>query len=126
MDEIKKENAAARDEIKRAKKSPEFKELDGQLKKARAALKKPTQEARQAMRRKALNELGGMARTVDRFVLGLSIQQGAEQGMDPTPPSASFVREYSENRGRGQRDGVAGLSDRRCSARRILCRAVLA
>jgi hypothetical protein len=84
---IRLENAAAQAAKKKAKTGKAYKALESQLAKAKAVLKKPTTEARQNLRTGALQELGKIARTVDRFTVGLSIQKGAEQGVEPTPPT---------------------------------------
>ncbi len=87
MAEIKAENAQARELMSKAKQTKGYEKLRKELDRARDVLKKPTKEQRKEMRAKAVGELGKMARTVDRFTVGLSIQKGAEQGMQPTPPS---------------------------------------
>ncbi len=86
-EQIKAENAQARERMSKAKKTKGYGQLRKELDRAKNVLKKPTKEERREMRAQAVGELGKMARTVDRFTLGLSIQKGAEQGMAPTPPS---------------------------------------
>lgn len=85
--DVRAANAAARETIKKAKSSPQYKALVSERDRQKNILKKPTTEQRAQMRADAVQKLEGMARTVDRYTAGLSIQKGAEQGMDPTPPT---------------------------------------
>ena len=48
-------------------------------------LKKPTQEESQAKRTGAVQQLGAMARTVDRYTAGLSIQKAEDGDEEPAP-----------------------------------------
>jgi hypothetical protein len=84
---IKAESEQARKRMRVAKLTRGYHRLSKDLDRAKAVLKKPTKEERSEMRAQAVGKLGEMARTVDRFTLGLSIQKGAEQGVEPTPPS---------------------------------------
>jgi hypothetical protein len=93
---IQLENAAARAAKKKAKTGKAYKALEAQLNKAKAVLKKPTTEERRNLRTGALQELGKIARTVDRFTVGLSIQKGAEQGVEPTPPTDSAMADLAQ------------------------------
>jgi len=80
--EIAAENAAARKAIDKARKTVAVKDLEKQISKAQRTLGKPTVEQSQASRAAAVGKLKQMSRTVDRFVGGLSIQQGDQQPTD--------------------------------------------
>ncbi len=96
QDQIKTENAAARAAQKKAKASKEYKALQSKVNKAKSVLKKPTLEESQARRAGAVEALGKMSRTVDRFVGGVSLQQGAEQGVEPTVVSDAEMADLAD------------------------------
>ena len=86
-DRLRESNQTARTAIKKARTEADFKAMQSERTRMQGMLKKPTQEESQAKRTGAVQQLGAMARTVDRYTAGLSIQKGAEQGMEPTPPT---------------------------------------